>query len=304
MRQSMKATMGSDEGMRISTHENTYEPTALYVHDRHRLTLRVLVAGVGLLGSVCAGAAGQCYKANPVNDVNGKPQPIAEVCKALVKNLNEFCDEPPMVCGIKIHPKYAKQFTFPDWQPVELNGSISLVESAYRTPWESVRDKSAASKLWEEDRPAVEAALSEGRLTVKRAMLDLFQLGEKVETYRIDYGDCEKENADRLLQHAPEQWNLPLKTSSTRTALSPNSYRFLEKSYNFSSHAPITDVFLHRDQVYWYFMHGYYPREDDLPAINKIHIRRAAINASADIKPTLFEKEICDINYRVKETVK
>src|SRR5262245_10014521 len=71
---------------------------------RHNRCLSGLLGAIALMTSLSIQAAGHCYVAQPVHDVNGKQLPIAPVCRSLEANMNEFCDEPPLMCGIKIAP--------------------------------------------------------------------------------------------------------------------------------------------------------------------------------------------------------
>lgn len=73
-----------------------------------------LVVYLGFQGASLA--AGHCYRAESLKGPYGEPtsEPIEPVCLALERNLNEFCDQPPMVCELKIHPRHARELALPN----------------------------------------------------------------------------------------------------------------------------------------------------------------------------------------------
>ncbi len=135
-----------------------------------------------------------CYTLQPIKD-DGKVRPIEPVCKAMEKNLNRFCDQPPMACGLKIAAEYRQQIILPNWIPLNTEANRRLIEKFMRAPWQDAgitqQDKDA---LWEEERPKIEQAFFEKRLSFSTAQLDLYNLGKPQTAYRLDYGDCQTNN--------------------------------------------------------------------------------------------------------------
>jgi hypothetical protein len=68
--------------------------------------------------------SGKCYKL-----ISGKDN---EMCRLFEQNLNRFCDEPPMVCERKIHPDFAKYFSFPKWEEVNPAEHLDIIADYIR----------------------------------------------------------------------------------------------------------------------------------------------------------------------------
>jgi hypothetical protein len=51
-----------------------------------------------------------------------------KMCRLYEQNLNRFCNEPPMVCDRKIHPDFAKYFSFPKWEDVDPVKHLDIIE--------------------------------------------------------------------------------------------------------------------------------------------------------------------------------
>jgi hypothetical protein len=65
--------------------------------------------------------ANKCYKL-----ISGKDN---EMCRLYERNLNRFCNEPPMVCDRKIHPDFAQYFSFPKWEEVDVEKNLHIIEA-------------------------------------------------------------------------------------------------------------------------------------------------------------------------------
>lgn len=247
-------------------------------------------------------AAGACYKAESLKGPYGEPgsKPIEPVCLALEKNLNEFCDEPPMVCKLRIHPIHAHELSLPRWEPVELGGNLSLIEELIRTPYASAPDPNAAQQVWQGLRPDIEAAFQDGRLTVSTAMLDLYQTGTKAKVYRYDLGDCAQKNPYLGASNKNGSWAVKIKTPEISVNLAPIGYKDLEKRYY-----PLAgswfggDVFLFRGKAFSYYMLGFHRQGEnpDLPPTNELRVNQG-INYILNGKPTIFFRNVCELNYQ------
>lgn len=248
-------------------------------------------------------ASGQCYTAIPVDDQDGKELPIDPACRVLERNLNEFCDEPPQVCGIKISPKFAKELTIPKWVPVNLGGKLDLVESIIRSPWEGAPDQNASQVVWDDERGKLEAAFRENRLSVSTTKLDFFQLGEEIKGFRLDPGDCESNNSRQLDSRDPDWWNAKLTRPDIKVWPAPEEIRKLRKKYrSLGSAMSGGDILLIRGRPYWYVMYGYYEKDADMTVINSISVDQGINQVMAWSKrPTLSVKNVCDIKYKATE---
>ena len=247
-------------------------------------------------------AAGHCYKAESLKGPNGEhtSKPIEPVCLAMERNLNEFCEQPPMVCDLKIHPKHARELALPKWEPVDLGGNFSLVEELIRTPYRSAPDPNAADHVWEGERPGIEAAFKEGRLKVSTAQLDLYQTGTKAKTYRYDLGDCTQKNSYLKLRNDNGNWEVELKTPEVRVNLAPNDYRTMETRYRSLSGAGLGgEVFFFRGQTFSYHMLGFRRKGEnpDLPSTNEARVNQG-VHFLLNGKPTIDYRNVCELNYQ------
>jgi len=43
----------------------------------------------------------------------------ATLCKQFARNLNLFCGDPPMQCGVRVHTSMSRIFTQPKWVPLD-----------------------------------------------------------------------------------------------------------------------------------------------------------------------------------------
>lgn len=267
----------------------------------HLVKWHLFVVLSALSGTV-VNAEGHCYKAQPLGGPFGEPKSnqIEPVCRALERNLNEFCDQPPMVCELKIHPKYARDLSLPIWKPVHLGGDFGLLEELIRAPWQSAPDPNAASKILEEVRPGIEAAFAEGRLKASTSEIDLYQTGTRVKIYRYDLGDCAQKNpfSNGMGNH---NWEVALKSPEIRNYLAPESYSALGlRYYLLPGGSPLAgEVFFFRGKAFTYYMFGFQRKgvNPNLPPINEVRVDQG-INFQLNGKPTIFLRNVCELNYQ------
>lgn len=249
-------------------------------------------------------AKGRCYKAESLKGPYGEPgtKPIEPVCRALERNLNEFCDEPPMVCDLKIHPEHRAELALPKWTPVELDGSLKFLEDLIRAPWQSSLVYDAATTVWESERPDLEAALIADRLRVSSAPLDLYQTGLMAEVYRYDLGNCAQKNPHLTPTNINDAWDEQLTGPDIQNIPSPNDVRALEKRYQALGHLGLGgQVFLYRGKTFMYYMYGYHRPGTDpsLPPTNEVGVDQG-INYLLNDKPTVFFRNVCQLSYKSK----
>jgi len=261
-----------------------------------------------MLLSPPAVSAGRCYKAEPVKGSDGKAiqKLIPPVCRALEANLNEFCDQPPMVCELKIHPRHARELSLPKWEPVDLDGSVSLLEELIRAPWKNSVDPTAGGRIWEDARPDIEGAFNEGRLRVSTARLDLYQTGIKAKTYRYDLGDCRQKNKYLELTNEGGAWEVRLRPAEVHVELGSEEYWALEKLYSPLARSSFaSDIFLFRGQPFSYYMFGFTGEgesPDSLPH-NEVRVDQGK-NYLLRGEPTTFFNNVCHLKYQPTRTTK
>jgi len=259
------------------------------------LVLLLIGASLELLANVSFGA-GMCYTAVPVPDTKGKAMPIEPVCRGLEENLNAFCDEPPVVCGLRVAPKFASEFTFPAWQPVALDGGLDLVESIVRAQWPSSASEQVKDDVWKDYRAVLAPALAGGRLTVASADLDLFQLDRAYKTYRIDAGNCAQLNAHLSKEPKRIWWNMPLKYAQLYVMPAPEAIREIESKYrNLEWRGAGGDIFLFRGKPYAYFMAG--NQNVATGPINNQLVVKEGVNDSPGGALRTTIRDVCYLNY-------
>lgn len=196
-----------------------------------------------------------CYTLSPIfdNGPSGSIRPIEPVCLALEKNLNRFCDQPPMACGLKIAPEFRDQLSLPAWTPLDPQANRALIEEFIRAPWQVASAKGADNQRWEKERPDVDKALAEKRLTFSQANVDLFNLGRAQPAYRLDYGSCAASNPqfrDR------SKWGGIITPAAVQIHHAPHVIRSIFKQYFPLQHEALNEIFIYRGQVYDFAMAG------------------------------------------------
>jgi uncharacterized protein len=245
----------------------------------------------------------KCYWLEPPRkDSAGKRPPVESICHALEKNLNQFCDQPPMVCGLKIAPKFSKQFMLPSWKSVE-NVNPAMIEEFIRAPWmDSSLKKEDKDALWEEERPKIEAAFAKKRLTFSKAQLDLYNLGKAQTVYRLDYGNCQ---ADNPQLKDPAEWGMAIHYAEVKTQHAPEIVRSLFKEYFPLQHGSLNDVFLYEGKVYDFIIFGTVNQATGEGENQMIVNRHERWTNPSNKKVRLVLNNICIFNYQpVQESTK
>jgi hypothetical protein len=206
-----------------------------------------------------------------------------------------------MVCGLKISPKFSKQFTLPTWVPLDPQANRMLIEEFLRAPNEGFR-KQDADAVWAEEQPKLKAAFAKKRITFAQAQLDLHDFGKPQKVYRLDYGNC---HADNPQLEDPAQWGLAIHYPQIRTQYAPDFIRPLYKQY-FSMDGYLNEVFLYEGKVYDYIMGGTVNPALDVPDDNQLVVNRhERWTNPGNKKVRLVLNNICIFNYQpVQESTK
>ena len=163
-------------------------------------------------------AAGQCYRFGRDFNDNNFALNKAPVCKALLQNFNEYCDEPPMVCELRIHPKFSKLLSRPNWKRISPTPSIEDIERFITAPEDAA--EGVSETMWAFWRPKIESALQHGTLTMDEADVDLLNRGQKERVLRVQTGECTSEN-----QATPDSdHSLMYQTDGIYTNFAPEVY--------------------------------------------------------------------------------
>jgi hypothetical protein len=144
--------------------------------------------------SAATAKAKRCYRF--AKDLSGNSLALntAPVCKAFLRNLNEFCDEPPMACELKIHRKYSMLLGQPKWKRISATPTIEEIERFIKAPDHATGIPQRAETIWAVWLPTIEAAIQRGSLTVNEAYVDLLNRGYKERVLRIQTGECTSKN--------------------------------------------------------------------------------------------------------------
>lgn len=241
-----------------------------------------------------------CYVLQPIKDTDGKKvRPVEPVCHVLEKNLNRFCDQPPVACGLKIYPEFRHQLTLLAWKAIDAQENLALMEAFLRAQWVDVTSVSQQKKdaLWESKRQKIELALAEKRLSFSTARLDLYNLGEPKLYYRLDYGDCEASNPQFMNR---ERWGYAISAAPVQIQAAPEITRKFFKQYFPLERSPVGEVFLYGGKTYLFWMYGKSnPSEEGPPADNWLMIDRLGEKVYAgDTRLTLFRTNICHFSYQ------
>lgn len=238
-----------------------------------------------------------CYTLQPIKD-SKKVRPIEPVCEVMEKNLNQFCDQPPVACGLKIAPEFRGKIILPHWTPMDHpEGYSRLIEEFIRMPWQELHtpQEKAETEL-QKERTKIEQALTENRLSFSTAELDLYNLGKPQTAYRLDYGDCQTSNpqfTDR------EQWGKAIQPAPVKIQVAPEIVKTLFKQFFTVEKTIYGNVFIYGGKTYSFWMHGYSDHAGVPTVENWLYIDRLEQKLySNDTQLTLIRKNICIFKYQ------
>jgi hypothetical protein len=146
-----------------------------------------------LLAHETQAASGPCYR---FADFNPEMPQLnrAAVCKAILQNLNAFCEEPPMVCELKIHSKLGSNLRQPEWRRVSPTPTAKDLEQFFSAPETALGRPAMGQQDWDRWRPEIQIAIERNTLTVDEAEVDLLNQGVKRRTFRVQTGECTNKN--------------------------------------------------------------------------------------------------------------
>lgn len=235
---------------------------------------------------------GKCYWLEPpIKDKEGKRHPIEPICREMERNLNHFCNQPPMVCGLKIAPEFRHEFTLPTWTPLNIQTNHELIQEFVHAPNE-VRRNQYSGAVWAQDQSQLDAAFVSGRMTFSKGVLDLYGLGKPQTTYRLDYGNCQ---ADNPQLKNPSQWGKAIHAPKIRTQYAPETVRSLFTEY-FSVDTYLNEVFLYKGRVYDFIMDGSINQAVGTDDYNQMLINRHDQRTDPS-GLSLWMNNICTFNY-------
>lgn len=119
------------------------------------------------------------------------PQRLVEnftLYRDLEENLNRFRDEPPMVCGIQVHPEM-EQFALPDWERLELSEHMTILQAIAQERDSHLTEEQQAEK-WATNLQAIK----NGKASLWRAHFDISNSGREVTVLRHDLWGCSPDN--------------------------------------------------------------------------------------------------------------
>jgi hypothetical protein len=150
--------------------------------------------------------------------------------------------------------------------------------------------------ILDENRPYIEQALAEKRLTFTQAKLDLYNLGEAQTAYRLDYGGCEEANDTH--DSEPSSWgHLVVRPAPVQIQYAPEVVRPLFRQYFPLQHGPMNEVFMYDGKTYEYGMGSHYDVYDDVNEIWLSVNRRERWEIPGDKKVNLHMVNICKFEY-------
>ncbi len=234
----------------------------------------------------------KCYWLEPPikNDL-GKRAPVEPICRVLDENLNQFCNEPPMVCGLKVAPKFKEKIIFPDWKAVA-NPNPAMIEELLMAPWANENSDSKKT-LWNEQRPDMDTAFAEKRLKLSEAEIDLYNLGKAQTAYRLDYGNCEAINP-QLKER--QKWGQASHVANILTLMAPIIFHQLQKDYSIWFDLS-REVFLYDGKIYFYGMNGS-DNGGEKYNDNNFIVNRFREENFDNKRKVLMMKNTCIFNYR------
>lgn len=239
--------------------------------------------------------AATCYTSAPLMDVDGNPRPIEPVCKALLKNLNQFCDQPPMACALKISPQFKHVFALPKWEAMDPQANRALIKDFLWAPYTIPRNNqndALDKQIRDEQLAGINAAFSAKRIRFYKSQLDLYNLGKKQIAYRLDYGDCKLKNPQ--LKRSSNHWDEAISSSFVKTQQAPDVVRKLFRQYQPIGFGPLYEAFIYKNTTYSFVMQG----RDDPYYQNEMLVNRGErwVNPSSQ-KVFLHDANVCLFKY-------
>ena len=260
-----------------------------------RAVVTIFLVMMGMHGQA---QAADCYVPKPVI-IDGKEKPNEPVCEVLARNLNRFCDSPPMVCGLEIHPDFQQELALPRWRQLAQQTDLKQVEEFIRAPWMS---KESGARVWKRESVTIGSAYKMNRLKLAEAAVDIYNLEEKLPAYRLDLGGCERSNPQVKDPKTRGTWGQELNSNDIRIQHVPPVIRRLFKQYFPIGAGTISgDLFIFRGATYAYFMAGYEDNPLTGEIVNHLRVNRYGRVQVVPNETDLAMDNICLFEYRPYE---
>lgn len=211
-----------------------------YLSAMGRLAIGVLgLATVSLaVAQSPKGDEGKCYSL-----VKGKQYLM---CRSFEANLNQFCSAPPMACRLQIAPAFKKEkFSFPAWQTLDPVSNVDLLAEHFKSRVPVAQDCTGPcadawrQKRWNDYRDGLLERISQGKVSLSKALVDINRDGKRETVLRMDGGKCDPFSAHSF--DFPAEPNLAVLKEGTEK-VDPDYARSLRRS-NY-------DVLIHDGRVY------------------------------------------------------
>ena len=165
----------------------------------HKKLISVLIGLILIFGGGTVRAGEKhtdCYRL-----ISGKEDLM---CRLFLQNLNSFCNEPGMVCERKIHPDFAKYFTLPNWEEVDLTENLEIIADYVKAQVprnakcaDEKCQKGWQEKKWQEYKTGLLERLKTGKVKFHRAICKLTRYSNKESVvYRLVDFPCSPTDAN------------------------------------------------------------------------------------------------------------
>src|SRR5437773_1714716 len=129
----------------------------------------------------------------PYQLVRGPDNPLVRdvqtpMCRELIKNLNEFRDDPPMTCRRKFDPKFTN-FSLPNWKLLDEHDAIQAALALERGLAQK-GPPAEVEKRFAEYREKVSKTAAAGQLKAWQATFNIVNNGEPVRVVLVSNGEC------------------------------------------------------------------------------------------------------------------
>jgi uncharacterized protein YecT (DUF1311 family) len=126
------------------------------------------------------------------------------MCREFERNLNQYCDAPPMLCETQIAPAFRKNFSLPKWEALDPEANLAMIEKflrarvPVRTDWiGKPEEQKWREKKWKEYEPGFLQRLKAGEIKFFRARFDLNHDGKQELVYRLIDRECPVDDPSR-----------------------------------------------------------------------------------------------------------
>jgi hypothetical protein len=148
------------------------------------------VAQQASLRSLSEEVNGSCYESTPVTFARGPDR--VELCEALERNLNAFCDSPPMVCGLELSTEELG-LELPEWRELDTQENMDVLEDLVKGKWLRVQSNNPGltDRIWSQVSAELEDSEPGEPATVSMTAVDIMNRGALDTVYALDTGTCQ-----------------------------------------------------------------------------------------------------------------